>query len=319
MKNSNKKGILAILIITLILGTFPAFSTTKAEGLCLNLPATLWAGNTKTSKDVVTLQTFLNAKGYLQVAPTGYFGSLTLKAVKKFQTENNITSNGIVGPLTRGKIKSLSCEKKEVSKPVTAVTLPASTTTPVITPVAPAPSKALTLPVSSSDFSNWEARWGNVSTTTEGLVINASETTYGSQAIFSPGLNLTDYKYTASIIVKQGTVVLIARYVNDDNFVACTFGGRTVEIIQRKAGVSQTVASGYVTDTPYTNYFYVDLSLSMNVKGNVVGCVLTGPENNVTFSNIDPSLSKGSVGVQTWAGSLGVAKATLRQVSIEAI
>ena len=53
---------------------------------------------------VYELQDFLYDKGYLSVSPTGYFGLVTLRAVKSYQTANNIPSTGYVGVLTRSKI-----------------------------------------------------------------------------------------------------------------------------------------------------------------------------------------------------------------------
>ncbi len=69
------------------------------------------------SRDILTkggvslLQKVLNEKGYLNSTPTGYFGLLTLSAVKKFQIANGISGTGYVGPLTRTKIAKLSCIK----------------------------------------------------------------------------------------------------------------------------------------------------------------------------------------------------------------
>ncbi len=68
-----------------------------------------------TGDDVLTLQKYLNTHGF-PLATTGvgssgyetkYFGALTLKAVKAFQKANGLTPDGIVGPLTQAKIKSL--------------------------------------------------------------------------------------------------------------------------------------------------------------------------------------------------------------------
>lgn len=55
------------------------------------------------------LQDYLQASGYLNSEPTGYFGLLTLQAVKNFQSSQNISPTGFVGPLTRAKIKALTC------------------------------------------------------------------------------------------------------------------------------------------------------------------------------------------------------------------
>jgi len=62
-----------------------------------------------TGGDVSALQDFLQAKGYLNSEPTGFFGVLTLQAVKSFQQANGISPTGFVGPITRAKIKSLTC------------------------------------------------------------------------------------------------------------------------------------------------------------------------------------------------------------------
>lgn len=80
-----------------------------------------------TSGDVSTLQKFLKTKGYLDSEPTGFFGSATLSAVKKFQSASSIWSTGFVGPLTRAGIKASSClaivAAPEASSSATSTTL----------------------------------------------------------------------------------------------------------------------------------------------------------------------------------------------------
>ena len=100
-----------------------------------------------TGSDVTGLQTFLVAQGYLTVAPTGYFGTLTHAAVAKFQTSEGFDPIGIVGPLTRTKIAELTaaCTQPNVTitqttgtATITAATTTATTTPGTVTqPVAP--------------------------------------------------------------------------------------------------------------------------------------------------------------------------------------
>jgi peptidoglycan hydrolase-like protein with peptidoglycan-binding domain len=60
--------------------------------------------------EVSTLQDYLQSKGYLNNEPTGYFGLLTLGAVKSFQNANSIVPvSGYVGPITRAMLKNLTC------------------------------------------------------------------------------------------------------------------------------------------------------------------------------------------------------------------
>ena len=56
--------------------------------------------------DVKALQTFLNNSGYNVGITDGSFGPKTQSAVKLFQTANNLTPDGSVGPMTRGIMNS---------------------------------------------------------------------------------------------------------------------------------------------------------------------------------------------------------------------
>ncbi|MGE5633072.1 MAG: peptidoglycan-binding domain-containing protein, partial [Caulobacteraceae bacterium] len=53
---------------------------------------------------VKEVQTQLKKKGYFSGDVTGYFGSLTEAAVKKFQTKSKLKADGIVGTSTRQKL-----------------------------------------------------------------------------------------------------------------------------------------------------------------------------------------------------------------------
>ncbi|MEK0182853.1 MAG: peptidoglycan-binding protein [Oscillatoriales cyanobacterium] len=55
--------------------------------------------------EVTELQKTLQDAGYFRSPPTGFYGSVTQAAVKKFQTENNLKVDGIVGPKTLAALK----------------------------------------------------------------------------------------------------------------------------------------------------------------------------------------------------------------------
>ncbi|MBD0312285.1 MAG: peptidoglycan-binding protein, partial [Microcoleus sp. T3-bin5] len=71
--------------------------------------------------EVVQLQKTLQAAGYFGGKATGFYGSLTLAAVKKFQADNNLKVDGIVGPKTlsalKGKPEEVSIEAAEKISP----------------------------------------------------------------------------------------------------------------------------------------------------------------------------------------------------------
>lgn len=78
---------------------------------CLDLTYNTGLGSKdlNTNGEVTSLQDFLRAGNYLKVEPTGYFGNLTVQAVKDFQSANNIEPVGQVGQITKKQIKNLSC------------------------------------------------------------------------------------------------------------------------------------------------------------------------------------------------------------------
>lgn len=85
------------------------FDNTTNLCVSLNNNMTIGSRDAKTNGEVTDLQEYLGRDGYLDLDPTGYFGKSTKKAVQSFQKANGITPNGLVGPITRAKIKSLSC------------------------------------------------------------------------------------------------------------------------------------------------------------------------------------------------------------------
>ena len=83
----------------------------QATSTCVSLTNNLRYRSTdaQVGGDVTALQDFLQSSGYLKVGPSGYFGLLTTKGVKNFQSANGISPTGYVGPLTRAKINTVSC------------------------------------------------------------------------------------------------------------------------------------------------------------------------------------------------------------------
>lgn len=57
--------------------------------------------------DVTGLQEFLSSSGHLSVGATGFFGPLTEQALARWQQSQGIDAAGVVGPLTRARIKEL--------------------------------------------------------------------------------------------------------------------------------------------------------------------------------------------------------------------
>ncbi len=132
----------ALFLAVLSLLSMPSFSSAS-------LNADLKYG--MHSASVTELQNFLISNKFLQGSATGYFYSATLKAVKSFQSANKISPTGLVGPMTRAKINSLSKISKVSEVPVLPST---QTQQPIVAatpkPVGPPPSCTLSGSIQST-------------------------------------------------------------------------------------------------------------------------------------------------------------------------
>lgn len=55
--------------------------------------------------DVVSLQEFLQSEGYLSASATGYYGPATAQAVARWQASQGLSAVGVIGPMSRERIK----------------------------------------------------------------------------------------------------------------------------------------------------------------------------------------------------------------------
>ena len=119
-KDKMKKCILGLFAIAFVITPLFSFAQTNNDGsLSATQDCAILMNNLKyqdkdikKNGDISALQSFLKSKGYLNNVPTGYFGPLTVKAVKDFQKANSISPTGYVAKLTRIKIL-LTCGIKE--------------------------------------------------------------------------------------------------------------------------------------------------------------------------------------------------------------
>jgi peptidoglycan hydrolase-like protein with peptidoglycan-binding domain len=89
--------------------------------------------------DVAALQTFLKGLGYFNYPSiTGYFGSITAAALKKFQSANSLEAIGAVGPRTRALIARLTqASQPSFTLPPTSTATSTATATPQATSSVP--------------------------------------------------------------------------------------------------------------------------------------------------------------------------------------
>ena len=131
-----KNNVLFFSLVLTIALVAPSFANAElnadidpeGESTCIFLQNNMRYRSTDgtTGGEVSILQDFLQANEYLNSNPTGFFGLLTLRAVKKFQTASGIEPTGFVGPLTRAKIQLLTCGTPGSTQPSITVVSPSA-------------------------------------------------------------------------------------------------------------------------------------------------------------------------------------------------
>jgi peptidoglycan hydrolase-like protein with peptidoglycan-binding domain len=140
MKTFYKAALLGVLGAALFIGSLASAQTLNTSAtvtssnpvaLCTQLTHGLGFGSRDyyTGGDVTALQNYLQARGYFNYKATGYFGSITARAVATWQRDNGIAAIGIVGPLTRAALAAASCNGGVVPPP--------SNTAPTIYSITP--------------------------------------------------------------------------------------------------------------------------------------------------------------------------------------
>jgi peptidoglycan hydrolase-like protein with peptidoglycan-binding domain len=102
MSKSTRKIVAGLLSIAMVLTLVVGLSAT-ASAQTAAFTRNLTVGST--GADVTALQTWLATKGFFTVTPTGYFGSITRRAVAQYQASVGISpAAGYFGPITRAYI-----------------------------------------------------------------------------------------------------------------------------------------------------------------------------------------------------------------------
>jgi len=178
-----------------------------------------------TDPEVTTLQTVLKSDPmvYPEGLVTGYFGSLTEAAVKKFQAKYGIDQTGTVGPVTRAKLNSLYC----VTTPtVTPTTSPTTSPTVSVTPTTSVVPSYGTLSVNEVPVANpfSELYAGNTyEVFAAEFKATGSDITIRKIAINVTSTNIFPWQKFASISLWDGSTKLAELAVNQANLIEKSF------------------------------------------------------------------------------------------------
>lgn len=161
----------------------------------------------------------------------------------------------------------------------------------------------------------WRKVWGTFSIGHNTFTTGASDATQGSFAVLDGTYPWKNYLYTANLDWKGGShVVLVARYVDSENYVTCSWSDTSTRIEQRVNGRTVLLAEQkqeYVLPT-------ASLPLSIAVRGTTAICY-AGDKEIVRTSNVPHPLDEGGIGVKTWDDGVGIASVALHTIEVNEI
>jgi hypothetical protein len=232
-----------------------------------------------------------------------------------------------------------STTKIKTPAPATAVT----TTAPVITSAPPIPppvpnivlpttataSVAVALPYSIGTFANqfsdndgWSQwMWGTVSQNNGELTIesNATSTSGGDLLVGSKDWN--DYTFQTILDWYSGqTFGLMARYVDDKNYLECEFGEQNIGTLQVNFeqfinGTETTLASGNINN--YNQIGGADISAAIQVNGDQGSCGFNynSISTYVAGNSIQPPFT-GGIGIVVWDPTINNSKIIVKSLGV---
>lgn len=246
MKYISASVVLASLLLTT---SFVFAQTTLTDGdassdECISLQMSLLrfgSRDASTNGEVTVLQDFLISKGMLGGQTTGYYGKLTVAAVKAYQKSVGVSATGNVGPLTKSVIAKETCTTGTSTNSVSTNVQPATPQLNTIAPSAPSSRTAyrmedfhitvtkVSLPNIYANYTNLPSSGVDVVNQSTGQSIWRQELT--TQDRFSGSIVISLPNYIADNAANYGSYKLRAFGSNDETYTTSDsfyIGGKDV-------------------------------------------------------------------------------------------
>lgn len=163
--------------------------------------------------------------------------------------------------------------------------------------------------------SGWIKTWGQISQDRDAIITGSIISTDGSAAFLDGTYLWRNYAFRANVYLNNGQIFsLMARYKDDDNYVACSFSAESIRI-EQVVNSERKILSELMGNFIFANK---NRDVGIGVNGSTVNCYL----NNVIAmrgSNLDQVLSHGGIGFKTWGLQKGNSELVVRGVSVDSI
>lgn len=161
----------------------------------------------------------------------------------------------------------------------------------------------------------WTKSWGKMAFEDKAIKIGSHAGTTGS-LVFLDGSNLWgNYVFKSRVDLIRGQVFsLLARYKNDNNYVACVFTTESIRIEQMANGERRVVRELKGNFESIGN----NREVGIGAYDDKVNCYVDGKITLEEF-NSSAMLEHGGIGFKTWDPTLGNSELILKSVSVEEI
>lgn len=161
--------------------------------------------------------------------------------------------------------------------------------------------------------SGWYGTWGSVSVTNGVLLVGANNSTSGGAVFLDGSQYWADYVF--SVVPKQilgESISLLARYVDEENFIECTYSERYVRLTQYISGEKNLIREVKTEDLLFDGK-----TLAVRVVGSSTQCIV----NNTTLisGDLKDGTGKGIIGIKTWDPQINNSQIIIKKVSAEEI
>jgi hypothetical protein len=263
----------------------PTDTVTGNISSCVNLKNNMSYGTRDVSVngEVTVLQDFLESNNYLSTSLTGFYGFMTVNAVKAFQSANNISPVGNAGSITRAEIASLTCGNTTnvAINPISSTVLVSNSAfTQSITVTYPNGGETIALGSKDSDF---KTEW--TSSNISGNVDVYLSSQDGSMCLIKQNVAINQGYLTATL----------------GNNYQCP--GTTNHITSGQYKVVLDVSGTKITDSS-NNYFTVKTSTVTSTQTTVStpSIIVTYPQTGNALDNSGQK-SNGSIANIQWTSS----------------
>ncbi len=161
-----------------------------------------------------------------------------------------------------------------------------------------------------SENQDWISNWGSKSFVNNKLFLESDNNT-GSSVILGGTRSWKDYAFQANVNWKKGSnILLLARYNDEDNYLACNFSAKKIRIEKRVEGKNFVQEKNMDFDFPKSN-----LNLGVKISGTNIECML----DNKIIDSADietDKLPNGGIGFKTWDPETGNSEIEINKVTV---